>query len=34
LLTNRTHDKPLPFVNINSARRAFHTLAQAALDEQ
>jgi CubicO group peptidase (beta-lactamase class C family) len=34
LLTNRTHDKPLPFVNINSTRRAFHTLAQAALDEK
>ena len=34
LLTNRTHDKPLPFVNINSTRRTFHSLAQAALDKQ
>jgi CubicO group peptidase (beta-lactamase class C family) len=33
LLTNRTHDKPLPFVNINSTRRAFHTLAQTALNK-
>jgi serine-type D-Ala-D-Ala carboxypeptidase len=33
LLTNRTHARPLPFININSARRAFHTLASAALDE-
>ncbi len=33
LLTNRTHDKPLPFVNINSTRRTFHSLAQAALNE-
>jgi CubicO group peptidase (beta-lactamase class C family) len=33
LLTNRTHDKPLPFVNINSTRRAFHSLAHAALNE-
>ena len=32
LLTNRTHDHPLPFVNINSVRRRFHDLAIAALD--
>jgi CubicO group peptidase (beta-lactamase class C family) len=32
LLTNRTHQRPLPFANINSARREFHTLAVAALD--
>jgi CubicO group peptidase (beta-lactamase class C family) len=34
LLTNRTHARPLPFVNINSVRRAFHTLAARALDEE
>ena len=34
LLTNRTHARPLPFVNINSTRRAFHTLAVAALDRR
>lgn len=33
LLTNRTHARKLPFANINSARREFHTLAVAALDE-
>jgi CubicO group peptidase (beta-lactamase class C family) len=33
LLTNRTHARPLPFVNINRVRRAFHTLAVSALDE-
>jgi CubicO group peptidase (beta-lactamase class C family) len=33
LLTNRTHARPLPFININSVRREFHTLASAALDE-
>jgi len=32
LLTNRTHNHPLPFVNINSVRRRFHDLAIAALD--
>lgn len=32
LLTNRTHARVLPFVNINSVRRSFHTLAVAALD--
>ncbi|MDX6695652.1 MAG: hypothetical protein QOF02_3255 [Blastocatellia bacterium] len=33
LLTNRTHARPLPFININSVRRAFHTLASNTLDE-
>ena len=32
LLTNRTHTRTLPFVNINSARRKFHDLAVAALE--
>jgi serine-type D-Ala-D-Ala carboxypeptidase len=32
LLTNRTHNHPLPFVNINSVRRRFHDLAIVALD--
>lgn len=32
LLTNRTHNHPLPFVNINSVRRRFHDLAIDALD--
>ena len=32
LLTNRTHARPLPFVNINSVRRKFHSLAVAALE--
>ncbi len=32
LLTNRTHDHSLPFTNINSTRRQFHTLAVSALD--
>jgi CubicO group peptidase (beta-lactamase class C family) len=31
LLTNRTHAHALPFVNINSVRRKFHSLAVAAL---
>jgi CubicO group peptidase (beta-lactamase class C family) len=31
LLTNRTHDCAVPFININSVRRRFHTLAVAAL---
>ncbi len=31
LLTNRTHDHTLPFVNINGVRRMFHTLATDAL---
>jgi CubicO group peptidase (beta-lactamase class C family) len=34
LLTNRTHNRPLPFVNINSVRRRFHSLAIAALDQR
>ena len=34
LLTNRTHARALPFVNINSVRREFHSLAVAALDSQ
>jgi CubicO group peptidase (beta-lactamase class C family) len=34
LLTNRTHAHALPFVNINSVRRRFHTLAVEALDER
>jgi CubicO group peptidase (beta-lactamase class C family) len=34
LLTNRTHARQLPFVNINSVRRRFHSLAVAALDNQ
>jgi CubicO group peptidase (beta-lactamase class C family) len=33
LLTNRTHNRALPFVNINSVRRRFHSLAIAALDK-
>ncbi len=32
LLTNRTHTRKLPFVNINGTRRHFHTLAATALD--
>jgi len=32
LLTNRTHLRPFPFVNINSVRRQIHSLAVAALD--
>lgn len=32
LLTNRTHARALPFVNINSTRRQFHALAVTALD--
>ncbi len=32
LLTNRTHNHSLPFTNINSVRREFHTLAVSALD--
>ena len=33
LLTNRTHARALPFVNINSVRRQFHTRAVADLDQ-
>ena len=32
LLTNRTHARPLPFVNINDVRRHFHALAVEALE--
>ncbi|MFZ1702684.1 MAG: serine hydrolase [Pyrinomonadaceae bacterium] len=32
LLTNRTHNRSLPFVNINSVRRRFHDLAIDILD--
>jgi CubicO group peptidase (beta-lactamase class C family) len=32
LLTNRTHARALPFANINSVRRRFHSLAVAALN--
>ena len=31
LLTNRTHARALPFANLNSVRRQFHSLAVAAL---
>lgn len=31
LLTNRTHARALPFVNINSVRREFHRLAATSL---
>lgn len=34
LLTNRTHNHALPFVNINSVRRKFHDLAIDALDSR
>lgn len=33
LLTNRTHNHALPFVNINPVRRTFHDLASKILDE-
>ena len=33
LLTNRTHNHALPFVNINSVRRKFHDLANEFLDK-
>ena len=32
LLTNRTHARELPFVNINSVRRKFHELATEILN--
>ena len=34
LLTNRTHARKLPFANINSVRRKFHSLASAALNSR
>ncbi|MGC2238155.1 MAG: serine hydrolase domain-containing protein [Pyrinomonadaceae bacterium] len=33
-LTNRTHARELPFVNINSTRRRFHELAAGFLNER
>lgn len=33
LFTNRTHNRELPFANINSVRRKFHDLAVECLDE-
>jgi CubicO group peptidase (beta-lactamase class C family) len=33
LLTNRTHNHPLPFTNINAVRRSFHDLAIELLDK-
>ncbi|MBK8305496.1 MAG: serine hydrolase [Chloracidobacterium sp.] len=33
LLTNRTHNRALPFANINSVRRRFHDLAIEHLDK-
>jgi CubicO group peptidase (beta-lactamase class C family) len=32
LLTNRTHDHPLPFILINNVRRIFHSLAVKELN--
>jgi CubicO group peptidase (beta-lactamase class C family) len=34
LLTNRTHNHPLPFVNINSVRRRFHDIAIEELEKR
>ena len=34
LLTNRTHNHPLPFTNINSVRRGFHDIAIEELDKR
>ena len=34
LLTNRTHARALPFVNINSVRRRFHSLAVKVLENR
>ncbi len=34
LLTNRTHARELPFVNINSTRRKFHELATGLLNQR
>lgn len=33
LLTNRTHNRTLPFANINAVRRTFHNLAVELLDK-
>lgn len=34
LLTNRTHNRELPFANINDVRRKFHALAAQILNEK
>ena len=34
LLTNRTHARELPFININSTRRKFHELATEILNQK
>ena len=34
LLTNRTHNRALPFENINAVRRRFHDLANMILDKK
>ena len=34
LLTNRTHNRPLPFENINAVRREFHRIAAQFLNEK
>lgn len=34
LLTNRTHARPLPFININGVRRNFHSLAVEELHKR
>lgn len=34
LLTNRTHSRALPFANINSVRRQFHSLAASGLQAE
>jgi CubicO group peptidase (beta-lactamase class C family) len=34
LLTNRTHDRELPFANINSVRRKFHEIATEELNKK
>ncbi len=34
LLTNRTHDRPLPFANINRTRRRFHTTARELIQRE
>ncbi len=33
LLTNRTHNRELPFANINSVRRRFHDLSVEFLEK-
>ncbi len=34
LLTNRTHNRSLPFANLNAVRRRFHELASEFLDQK